>query len=221
MDESWVQETQSAATFPLPFRVLFLLSSGVLGWATNLHGLHLHAIDYPSVLYLHRPALPTTRSPGSSLFVQPTLPYRPVYRLFFHCAAWCLFTWFIYRYSTLHHVEYIDVFKYLPLVGALGLVIGLVCPFDVLELREREKFLSCVERPFSVHFVKRILAHVVLYTGALRLKDPAYPSPTSFWRTSSRLMPKFSGTFGFPCGCYSPGVVCSFYRPRMDGPVGF
>ena len=42
----------------------------------------------------------------------------------------------------MNHVEYVDVFKYLPAVGALGLVIGLVCPFDVLELHEREKFLS-------------------------------------------------------------------------------
>ena len=38
MDEQWLQEVQSAAAFPLPFRVLFLLSSGVLAWATNLYG---------------------------------------------------------------------------------------------------------------------------------------------------------------------------------------
>ena len=142
MDERWVQEVQSIATFPLPFRVLFLLSSGVLAWAMNLHGLHLHAIDGPSVLHLDRSALPTTRPPGPKHVTQASPPYRPVYRLFLHCAAWCLSIWFIYRYSTLHHVEYVDVFKYLPAVGALGLVIGLVCPFDVLELREREKFLS-------------------------------------------------------------------------------
>jgi hypothetical protein len=41
----------------------------------------------------------------------------------------------------------VDVFKYLPAVGALDLVIGLVCPFDVLGLREREIFLSCVVFP--------------------------------------------------------------------------
>ena len=143
MSEHSVQEIQSAATFPLPFRVLFLLSSGVLAWATNLHGLHLHAIDGPSVLRLD----PTTRSPSLKHAVQPPLSHRPVYRLFFHCTAWSLSIWFIYRYSTLHHVEHVDVFKYLPAVGALGLVIGLVCPFDVLELHEREKFLSCVIFP--------------------------------------------------------------------------
>jgi hypothetical protein len=139
MDERWVQEVQSIATFPLPFRVLFLLSSGVLAWAMNLYGLHLHAMD---VLHLDRSALSTTRPPGPKHVTQVSPPYRPVYRLFLHCATWCLSIWFIYRYSTLHHVEYADVFKYLPAVSALGLVIGLVCPFDVLELREREKFLS-------------------------------------------------------------------------------
>ena len=63
MDERWVQEVQSIATFPLHFRVLFLLSSGVLAWAMNLHGPHLHAIDGPSVLHLDRSTLPTTRRP--------------------------------------------------------------------------------------------------------------------------------------------------------------
>jgi len=150
MDERWVREVQSAATFPLPFRVLFLLTSGVLAWATNLHGLHLHAIDGTSILRLGRSALPTTQSSASSL------SYRPVYRLFFHCAAWCLSIWLIYRYSTLYHVEYVDVFKYLPAVGALGLVIGLMLPYDVLELREREKFLSCVFSFLSQLFISPI-----------------------------------------------------------------
>lgn len=144
MDERWAREVQSVATFPLPFRVLFLLSSGVLAWATNLHGLHLHAVDGPSVLQLDRSALPTARPPAFKHVVQPSPSFRPIYRLSFHCAAWCLSIWLIYRYLTLHHVEYVDVFKYLPAVGALGLVIGLVCPYDVLEVREREKFLSCV-----------------------------------------------------------------------------
>jgi len=177
MDESWVQEVESAATFPLPFRVLFLLSSGVLAWATNLHGLHLHAIDGSSVLHPDRSALSTTPSPGFKHVVQSSLPHRPVYRLFFHCAAWCLSIWIIYRYSTLHHVEYVDVFKYLPGVGTLGLVIGLVCPFDVLELHEREKFLSCVVFPL-VHSTKHNLVYAVPSTGALRLKNLEYHSPT-------------------------------------------
>ena len=46
----------------------------------------------------------------------------------------------MHRYSTINHAEYDDVFKYLPAVGVLGLVIGPVCPYDVLELHGREKF---------------------------------------------------------------------------------
>lgn len=141
MDERWAQDVQSAATFPLPFRVLFLLSSGVLAWATNLHGLRLHGIDGPSVLRLDRSSPPTIRSPGFKQIIEPPPSYRPIYRLFFNCATWCLFIWVVYRYSTINHVEYVDVFKYLPAVGVLGLMIGLVCPYDVLELHEREKFL--------------------------------------------------------------------------------
>jgi len=170
MDEGWVQEVRFAVTFPLPFRVLFLLSSGVLAWATNLHGFHLQSIDGAGVLRLDRPALPTARSPGSK-HVQSPSSHRPVYRLFFYCAAWCLSIWLIYCYSTLHHVEYVDVFKYLPAVGALGLAIGLVCPFDVLELHEREKLLSCVAFP-TVYPTKHNLVYAVPSTGVSHLKNP-------------------------------------------------
>jgi len=152
MDEFWAQDAQSAATFPLPFRVLFLLSSGVLAWATNLHGLRLHGIDGPGVLRLSHSSLPTIKSPSFNRVIRTPSAHRPIYRLFYYCAAWSLSIWSIYRYLTLHHVEYVDVFKYLPAVGALGLIIGLVCPYHVVELHEREKFLACV-------FFSRLLAH--------------------------------------------------------------
>lgn len=220
MDERWVQEVQSAATFPLPFRVLFLLSSGILAWATNLHGLHLHAIDGPAVLRLDRSPLPTTRPSGLKHVPQPSLPHRPVYRLFLYSAAWCISIWFIYRYSTLHHAEYVDVFKYLPAVGALGLVIGLVCPFDVLELHEREKFLSCVAFP-TFYSIKRNLVYAAQSTGVSHLENLECYSPMWFSQISSPHMLKFSGISGFPCGCCSPGAACSCYHPRRVGPVGF
>ena len=206
--------------FPLPFRVLFLLSSGILAWATNLHGLHHHAIDGPGVLHLDRPSLPTIRSPSSKLTPHPPPSYRPVYRLFTYSAIWCLSIWLIYRHSTASHVEYVDVFKYLPAVGTLGLVIGLVCPFDILELREREKFLSCVVFP-ALHLVEPNPVWVVQYTGVLYSRSQEYTFQTWFSRISSLLTPRFSGISGFHCGCCSQGVVCSYCRPRRDGRVGF
>ena len=220
MDERWVQEVQSAATFPLPFRVLFLISSGVLAWATNLHGLHLHAVDGSTVLRLDRPVLATTRPSGSKHTVQPSLPHRPVYRLFFYCATWCLSIWFIYRYLTLHHVEYVNVFKYLPAVGALGLVTGLVSPFDALELHEREKFLSYVVFP-TFYGVKHNLVYTAQSIGASRLEGLECHSPMWFSQIFSHLTPKFSGIYGFPYGCCSPGVVYLCCHPRKAGLVGF
>ena len=38
-------EAPFAASFPLPYRVFVLSGLGILGWATNLHGLHALGID--------------------------------------------------------------------------------------------------------------------------------------------------------------------------------
>jgi hypothetical protein len=148
MDEHWVQEVQSIATFPLPFCVLFLLSSGVLAWATNLHGLHLHMIDGPSVPHLDRSALPTTRLPGSKLVAHCRCPHHIDRSIDFSSTArHSVFPSGSYNTARPSTMPNVDVFKYLPAVRASGLVIGLVCPFDVLELREREKPLLCVAFP--------------------------------------------------------------------------
>ena len=41
-------EISFSTSFPLPYRVLVLGAVGVLGWATNLHGLTLLGIDAAS-----------------------------------------------------------------------------------------------------------------------------------------------------------------------------
>ena len=43
-------EAPFAASFPLPFRVLVLAGTGILCWATNLHGLHILGIDAAAAL---------------------------------------------------------------------------------------------------------------------------------------------------------------------------
>lgn len=135
--EDWDQDTFSAAVFPLPFRVLFLICLGILGWATNLHGLHTLGLDATNALEIRihdsRIALPTTRSFRTS--------YGPVYRLFAACFIWCLTFWSIYRGVTYQNLLYVDVFKYLPAVAALGILIGLVSPLDILQSSHREAML--------------------------------------------------------------------------------
>jgi hypothetical protein len=49
--------------------------------------------------------------------------------------------WCIYRYATYQNVLLVDVFKYLPAVAALGLLIVLFYPLDVLESPHREALL--------------------------------------------------------------------------------
>jgi EXS family len=142
-------DTQSAASFPLPFRVLFLICLGILGWATNLHGLHNLGLDAAGALDLRvhdtisvtRLTLPTNRSPGSKYLSHPSSSYIPVYRLFAFCSIWCFTLWCVYRYATHQNVLLVDIFKYLPAVAALGLLITLFCPFNVLESPHRDALL--------------------------------------------------------------------------------
>jgi hypothetical protein len=138
--EDWDQDTFSPAVFPLPFRVLFLICLGILGWATNLHGLHTLGLDATNVLEIkaHDFARTTPRNAGFRFL---STSYSPVYRLFAACFIWCLTFWSIYRVVTYRNLLYVDVFKYLPAVAALGVLIGLVCPFDMLQPSYREALL--------------------------------------------------------------------------------
>lgn len=144
-------EIPFAAIFPLPFRALFLAGMGILGWATNLHGLSLLGIDAASVLELRktsqeyspvRVALPTHQGRGFKLVPNPAAIYEPIYRL---CAAfviWCFFAWAVFRLTTHGDVMLLDVFRFVPAICALGVLIVLVCPFDVCHKRERDIFLQ-------------------------------------------------------------------------------
>src|ERR1700733_13009495 len=100
MEDSVRVESTFPILFPLPFRVLFLAGLGILGWATDLHGLELLGIDTASTLELRAPEgfrsrspLPTQSSPGYKLFTQPSTPYTPVYRLFVTYSVWCFLSW--------------------------------------------------------------------------------------------------------------------------------
>lgn len=138
-----------AATFPLPFRVMFLAGMGVLGWATNLHGLEALGIDAAKALDLRSPsssraALPSHRSPGFRLIPQATTLWDPLYRLLAVYSLWCFIAWALFRLATRESMLIVDVFRYIPAITGLGVATALVCPFDVLYKRERDMFLQCV-----------------------------------------------------------------------------
>ena len=146
------QETPFAASFPLPFRVLFLAGLGILGWATNLHGLNLLGIDGGSALELRkasseyspvRSALTSHRGAGFKLVQNPAATYEPIYRLFSVFAVWCFCLWVVFEEASNYgNVLLVDVFRYVPAICALGILMVLVCPFEVVYKRERDMFLQ-------------------------------------------------------------------------------
>lgn len=146
------QEIPFAASFPLPFRVLFLAGLGILGWATNLHGLHLLGIDGGSALELRkasseyspvRSTLSTHRGAGYKLVQNPAAVYEPIYRLFAVFAVWSFCLWVVFEEASNYgNVLLVDVFRYVPAICALGILMVLVCPFDVVYKRERDMFLQ-------------------------------------------------------------------------------
>lgn len=144
-------EIPFAASSPLPFRVLFLAGMGILGWATNLHGLNMLGIDGASALDLRKTAqeysplrssLPLHRGPGFKLVPNPAGLWEPIYRLFIIFAAWCSLSWIVYWVATHGNTVLVDVFRYVPAICALGVLIVLICPFDVVHRRERDMFLQ-------------------------------------------------------------------------------
>ncbi|KAG1878372.1 EXS family-domain-containing protein, partial [Suillus subluteus] len=136
-----------STSFPLPFRVLFLIGLGILGWATNLHGLHLLGIDAGSALELHpgRAFLPTSSS-SSRVSSSPRVSYMSVYRLFAGYASWCFAGWSFFRLATHSNTVLVDTFKYIPALSSLGVLTTLICPFELCQKRERDVFLQSAAR---------------------------------------------------------------------------
>ncbi|KAI0344682.1 EXS-domain-containing protein [Trametopsis cervina] len=159
MNDNVTEEIIFSAVFPLPFRVLFLGGVGILGWATNIHGLNALGIDATAALELNTtqgqrltadhlgtgPPLPTTRA-GWKFVPDPSTVYGPIYRLFVQYTLFALIGWTLYRHATHGDVELVDVFKFVPAVTLLVLVMILVAPFNMFGRRERDKFIHSVYR---------------------------------------------------------------------------
>ncbi|KAI6169455.1 EXS-domain-containing protein [Pisolithus thermaeus] len=162
-------EKPLAAIFPLPFRVLFLVGLGILGWATNLHGLERLGVDGPGILELQDRSYLPLRSGSPSRNKQPLAHafYAPLYRLFVIYSTWCFGAWLLYRVQTRSTVALVDVFAYIPGVCILCILTVLLCTMDIVQKRERDSFLLSAERccfPASdgpIHFSDVIFADIL------------------------------------------------------------
>ncbi|KAI0305466.1 EXS family-domain-containing protein [Multifurca ochricompacta] len=159
--------------FPLPFRVLFLAGVGILGWAANIHGLHLLGIDAASALDLraheHGSTTPLPvdgRHRTLKVASDPSALYYPIYRLAFWYGLWCTSAWALYRSATHGSAILVDFFKYIPAVCALVTLIFILSPYDVMQKHERDAFLLSCQRCISptinyrVHFSDVIFADI-------------------------------------------------------------
>ncbi|KAF7361753.1 Protein-er retention protein [Mycena venus] len=139
-------------SFPLPFRVLVLTGLGILGWATNLHGLDLLGVDAVAAMDLRVDAPSPNHLPAhlsSSTAKHPANPaviYTAVYRLFTAYSLWVFFSWAVFRFLTYGNMTLVDAFGYIPAISALVVLLVLVCPIDALYKHERDKFLHAVRR---------------------------------------------------------------------------
>ncbi|KAF8608987.1 EXS-domain-containing protein [Ceratobasidium sp. AG-I] len=188
-------------SFPLPYRVLLLIGLGIFYWASNLHVLHLLGIDTVWVLDIRRDKapssspptpLPTARTPDlphdiSSL--EAVLLYKSIYKLFLAYGLWMGSGWACFHLITEGLSDNVDSYKLLPAFTVVGLVFGLVCPFNILMKRERFRFLHAVWRCLAspstdpVHFSDIILADV--FTSFAKVF-------ADFWISACMLLP--SGT---------------------------
>lgn len=137
-----------AVSFPLPFHIFVLVGLGILGWATNLHGLDIAGIDVIGAMDLRTDGgnpLPAHHSPvkhSSNLSVH----YRALYQI---CMVYSLLgfvSWAAYRHATHGDLVLMDTFGYIPGITALLALSILLCPYNVLHKTERRKFLHAVGR---------------------------------------------------------------------------
>ncbi len=144
-----------SATFPLPFRALFLVGLGILSWATNLHGLRILGLNPTTALhlnsYLNRSQYAERFLPPAqgrrSKWSDPQAIYTPVYTLFFQYSFVTVVAWLLYRHATQGKLELVDVYRFIPAVACLFLFMLLASPSKAFERFERDAFLRCVFTP--------------------------------------------------------------------------
>ena len=131
-----------SASFPLPFRVLFLVGLAQLLWATNLHVLHLLGLDTPWILDYRDSTdddVPLHElnpedvgdAPPRHVVARPesrTLHWS-VYSLFLLYSAWVGTGWVVFRIITGGNQESMERWRGLVGIIALGAAVGVFAPW--------------------------------------------------------------------------------------------
>jgi hypothetical protein len=157
-----------SASFPLPFRVLFLVGLAILLWAINLHVLSLLGLDVSWALDIRdgddtafddRPR-PPSHVPSQYL-------YGPVYKLFVGYTAWCVAGYTAFRMLCGDDTEAME--RWRGLVGVVCLVplVVSLTPLRGVGYRERRALrralARCINPPARdpIFFCDVILADIL------------------------------------------------------------
>jgi len=136
--------------YPLPFRVLFLSFTTLLGFGTNLHILAKLGIDTALVLDIHKDSdrpphlTPTERQPGP--LAHPTSLYGPIYGLAGLGLLWTVVGWQLFMWATGGDPETMVKWRIMPVLTGLVVGAGCVCPWRILFKRERFMYLRSLKR---------------------------------------------------------------------------
>lgn len=151
--------------FPLPLRILCLITLGIFAWASNLHFLTAIGIDTASVLDIrapdHTPALPlstheastssrSASTPPSSegTFPHPSRLHIPIYSLACTYAAWTALGWLFYTLVTSFSSNE-SLAKFIPAAFSISAVLVVFMPWDRMKKRERFMFLRSAVKACS------------------------------------------------------------------------
>jgi hypothetical protein len=170
--------------FPLPFRVVVLISAGILAWASNLHGLQHAGIIVSDGL-----------EPGRVL---ESPSYSSIYLLHIIFSFWVFASWALFRSLTNADADNLDLYRSVPAICLVVILAALFAPFNVLCLRERRQFLRSVP-PRAVAFSHPSTEQYV--DASLPGENPH--SAMSFWPTSSLHLPRSLVTYGSRSLCFS------------------
>lgn len=126
--------------YPIPFRILFLSFTTLFGFATNLHLLAYLGIDTALVLDV-RSAAHHSHSNVPSQHVHPLRLFGPIYVLALVGLGWTVGGWMVFSSVTGGDETKMREWRAIPCFVVLGVVGGLIVPWNILCRRERGMFM--------------------------------------------------------------------------------